>query len=122
MTQFIRKWRQKGYGILAVFLSAAPLVMAPEDAVAAAFENPLRFNTIEEFIEGALQAFVYIALPVVAFFIVFSGFKFLAAQGNQEELAKAKRNFMYVVVGASLALGAWALATLIKGTIDQLRG
>lgn len=122
MMQFIQRGRQKGYGILAVLLSAVPLLMAPEDALAAAFENPLRFNTIEEFIEGALQAFVYIALPVVAFFIVFSGFKFLAAQGNQEELAKAKRNFMYVVVGASLALGAWALAVLIKGTIDQLRG
>jgi len=122
MMQFIRRGRQKGYGILAVLLSAAPLMMAPEDALAAAFENPLRFSTIEEFIEGALQAFVYIALPVVAFFIVFSGFKFLAAQGNQEQLAQAKRNFMYVVVGASLALGAWALAVLIKGTIDQLRG
>lgn len=122
MMQFIQRGRQKGYGILAVLLSAVPLLMAPEDALAAAFENPLRFNTIEEFIEGTLQAFVYIALPVVAFFIVFSGFKFLAAQGNQEELMKAKKNFMYVVVGASLALGAWALAVLIKGTIDQLRG
>ncbi len=113
-----------GYSLTAAFLSGFPVVMVPESALAQSvtFENPLRFRTIDEFVEGILQAFVYIALPVVAFFIVFSGFKFLAAQGNPEALGKARENFKHVIIGAALALGAWALATLIKGTIDQLRG
>ncbi len=111
------------YRVAVVILAGLPLLFAPDPTLAAtAFESPLKFRTIEDFIQGVLQAFVYIALPVVAFFVVYSGFKFLTAQGNETKLKQAKDNFMYVIIGASLALGAWALALLIKGTIDQIRG
>ena len=123
MNNIVQKGKRIAYGFLGTVLAAIPLLFSPESAMAqTTFESPLRFKTIEDFVEGILQAFVYIALPVVAFFIVFSGFKFLTAQGNQEKLNEAKRNFYHVIIGASLALGAWALAVLIKGTIDQLRG
>jgi hypothetical protein len=52
--------------------------------------------------------------------IVVAGFQFVLAQGNEEALGKAKRNFMYVVLGATLILGAWVIATLIGGTVNQL--
>jgi len=83
--------------------------------------NPLAANSIAEFVELALQAFVAIALPIVGFFILVSGFFFITAQGNSGKLADAKKNFMYVIIGAILILGASALAALIGGTIDQLR-
>jgi hypothetical protein len=106
-----------------IFLMLVIFFLAPSITSAAErFESPLRFRTIEEFVGGALQAFVYIALPVVAFFVVFSGFKFIAAQGNEADLTKAKENFKHVIIGSALVLGAWALAVLIKGTVDQLRG
>jgi len=84
-------------------------------------ENPLAFNTIAEFVAGALQALVVIALPIVGFFIVLSGFMFISSRGDSEGLAKAKQNFVYVIIGSILILGAWALAQLIGGTIEQLR-
>ncbi|MEK7628267.1 MAG: hypothetical protein AAB421_02520 [Patescibacteria group bacterium] len=111
---------------LGTFLSAFALSYVPELAAAATdrFENPLRFQSIDAFIEGVLQAFVYIALPVVAFFFVLSGFKFLLATttGDGKGVGEAKKYFMNVVIGSSLVLGAWALAVLIKGTVDQIRG
>ena len=120
---FLRKVVQRGYGITIIVLAGMPFLFAPEPAVAAsAFESPLKFRTIEDFIQGVLQAFVYIALPIVAFFIVYAGFQFLTAQGNEGKLTTAKENFKNVIIGASLALGAWALAMLIKGTIDQIKG
>jgi len=88
---------------------------------AAKLENPLAFNSIGEFVAGALQALVLIALPIVGFFILLSGFLFISARGNKEQLAKAKTNFMWVIAGSILILGAWALAQLIEGTVNQLR-
>lgn len=82
--------------------------------------NPLKFDTISEFVAGALKVMVMIALPIVALFLVISGFKFISAQGNPGKLGEAKMNFVYVVLGALLILGAWVLANLIGGTVDQL--
>ncbi len=83
--------------------------------------NPLKFNSIQGFVEGFLQAVVYVGFPIAVLFVVYSGFKFVFAQGNPEDLAKAKKNFMWTIIGVGLFLGAWALAMMIKGTIAQLR-
>ena len=87
-----------------------------------AFEDILKpeFSTIPNFIAGALRALVMVAMPIIGLFIVYSGFLFVIARGNSEDLAKARRNFFYVIIGAILILGAWVLATLIGGTAAQL--
>ena len=84
--------------------------------------NPLRFKTIAEFIAGALQVLVMIALPIIVLFLVIAGFKFISAQGNEGKLGEAKKNFFYVIIGAGLIMGAWILAKLIAGTVSQLTG
>ena len=63
-----------------------------------------------------------IALPILTLFIVYSGFKFISAQGNSSKLEEAKKNFMYVIIGSLLILGAWVVATLVGGTVNQLTG
>lgn len=87
-------------------------------------QNPLnsQFSTIPNFISGVLKVLVIIALPIITLFIVYSGFKFVSAQGNSEKLGEAKRNFQYVILGAILILGAWLIATLIGGTVTQVVG
>ena len=107
-------------GFLLVVMSAALSAYAAEGG----FGNPLKdpYSTIPGFIEGALRVLVLIALPVLTLFFVYSGFKFIAAQGNSQKLSDAKMNFVYVVIGALLILGAWVIATLIGGTVSQLTG
>lgn len=83
--------------------------------------NPLQFGSMQEFVEGFLKAVVYVGFPIAVLFVVYSGFLFVFAQGNTEMLGKAKKNFLWTIVGVGLFLGAWALAKLIGGTIDQLR-
>lgn len=104
---------------------AVTLVLSlPLCAVAATGEldSPLNpaFSTIPGFIAGALKALVMIALPILTLFIVYSGFLFISAQGNESKLSEAKQNFKYVIIGALLILGAWVIATLIAGTVSQL--
>ena len=90
-----------------------------------ALENPLRdgLSSVAGFAEALLRAAVFILFPIAVVFIVYSGFLFIFAQGNSEDLSKAKRNFFWTIIGVALLLGAWALAMLIQGTIDPiLRG
>lgn len=101
---------------------AVATVTMPSLVFAAGFVNPLKdgLNTFSGFVEALLGAVVYIAFPIAVLFMVYSGFLFLFAQGNKDELATAKRNFLWTVIGVTLLLGAFALATLIKGTIEPL--
>ncbi len=85
-------------------------------------QNPLKFPDLSHFIEGFLKAIVMIALPLITVFIVYAGFKFIAARGNPGKLSEANKNFQYVILGAILILSAWVLATLIGGTVTQLLG
>ena len=86
--------------------------------------NPLNssFSSIPNFIAGALKVMVQVAIPIIALFMVYAGFKFVTARGNSEQITSAKENFMYVIIGAILILGAWVIATLIGGTISQVAG
>ena len=105
----------------ALFLTASAItIVYAQECVGIC--NPLRFDNIQDFVAGALKALVIIALPILAFFIVYSGFLFISARGNSSKLGEAKQNFLYVIIGAVLILGAWILATLIGGTVSQLTG
>ena len=86
--------------------------------------NPLNSNasSIPQFIASALKALVIIALPFITLFFVYSGFLFIKARGNPGELATAKMNFVYLIIGTLLILGAWILAALLAGTVNQLTG
>ena len=102
------------------FLLAMTLTTEAQEGL----KNPLNssFSSVPAFIAGALKALALIALPIITLFLVISGFLFVTAQGNQEKLATAKKNFFYVVIGALLILGAWIIATLIAGTVNQIVG
>lgn len=104
--------------ILFVYLLAsAPLLVR-----AAELQSPLKFPDLSSLIEGLLRSIVYISFPIISLFVVYAGFKFLTAQGNETKLTSAKENIRYVILGALLILGAWALAQLLGGTVNELRG
>ena len=106
---------------LALIAWAAALPVFAQSA-GATLENPLRFDSIERFIEGVLQAIVMVALPIIVAFMVYAGFKYIFARGNVSKIGEAHKNFTYVIIGTILILGAWVLATLIGGTVTQLLG
>jgi hypothetical protein len=103
---------------LAALLTAVPALAQGQ------LQNPLnsQFSSIPAFIAGALKVLVIVALPIITLFIVVSGFMFVFARGNESKLSEARKNFVYVIIGALLILGAWMIATLIGGTVTQLVG
>lgn len=83
-------------------------------------KNPIKVDTITQFIEILLNAVLVIGVPIVALAIIYCGFLFVKAQGNGEEIKKAKSAFMYTIVGAFLLLGAWVLAKAIGSTVNEI--
>jgi len=84
------------------------------------FKNPSSLPDIQSFLANFLKAIVQIALPIITLFVVYSGFLFIAARGNEVKITQAKNNFLYVIIGATLILGAWILATLLGATAKSV--
>jgi hypothetical protein len=114
---------RKIFVYIAALVWTLPLI-ASAQTTGAGIQNPLNasYSTIPTFIAGFLKVMVQIGLPIVALFLLLSGFQFIKARGNPEKLNDAKNNFVYVIIGASLILGAWVLATLIGNTVSQVVG
>jgi hypothetical protein len=112
----------------AFFASVVGIVAFVPGAIAFAqqstLQNPLnpQYSSIQAFIAGALKILVIVALPIIVLFIVVAGFMFVFARGNESKISEARKNFVYVIIGALLILGAWMIANLIGGTVTQLVG
>lgn len=113
--QTIRKIRALGPLALTLF----PLVTLAQNQT---LKNPANVQDFQTFIANFLKAVVEISLPILTLFIVYSGFMFVTARGNEKKLEDAKHNFLYVILGSILILGAWVLATLIAATATQVLG
>ena len=88
---------------------------------ATSIDNPLGEDMdIIDFLKRLFVNIVKIAFPFLVLFMMWSGFMFVEARGNEEKLKKAKKNFLYVVIGALLVLGAWTIATVLKGTVNEI--
>lgn len=85
-------------------------------------KNPLgSTNDLVSFLRLILRYLTIIAIPILVVLFIWIGFKFVLAQGNPADIAKARQAFYWTVIGAALVLGADALLTVISGTVQQLR-
>lgn len=83
-------------------------------------ENPLSVKTLPALLQKILEIMAQIMLPIVVLAIIYTGFLFVKAQGNKDELTKAKNALFWTVVGGVIVLGATVLAAAIKGTISNI--
>lgn len=85
--------------------------------------NPLGPNgptSIEGFLVKVLDGAIKIGTPIVALAIIYCGFLFVKAQGNPEEITKAKEALMYTLIGAAILLGAVAISKLVVETVTTI--
>jgi len=97
---------------------AAMVVLAPLGVDAASgFQNPLVFKFIADILRGFILAVIYVGTPVLAVFVVWTGFLFVSALGNPEGIKKAKSMAIKVAIGGTLLLSLWAMVRLVEGTL-----
>jgi len=82
--------------------------------------NPLSENCLTALISKLLVLVTYIGGIVAVFFIIYAGFLFVMAQGNEEGLKTAKKTLLYTVIGVGIILGANAIQIMLTGTLTSL--
>ena len=82
--------------------------------------NPIGIDSIRELVKSILDIVIAVGTPIAVLFLVFSGFKFVTAQGNPSKITEARQYFMWTLVGIVILLGAGLLSEIVKGTIEQL--
>jgi len=85
-------------------------------------ENPLKgIGSIPELIEVILKIVFKIGSWVLAMFIIYVGYMFVAAKGKPEDIQKAKEALKYTLIGGAILLGAFVIAEAIVGTVTALQ-
>ena len=101
-------------------LALSLLVLAPIFVSAATFENPLLISYIRNILRGFVLAVIYVGTPALAAFIVWTGFLFVASQGNEQGLRKAKGMALDVLIGGFFLLALWVLVQIAGNTLAGL--
>ncbi len=83
-------------------------------------DNPLQVSDLNNFIVGLLNALIKIGIPIMTVFLVYSGLRLVMARGNETELVDAKKNLLWVIIGAAILLGGWTIVKVLKGTFDEI--
>ncbi len=88
--------------------------------VSADLVNPLESDTFAELVENIAKIVAQIGFPIAALAIIYSGFLFVSARGNEKQLEDAKRTFFWTIIGTAILLGAWAIAIAVQTFITEL--
>lgn len=83
-------------------------------------DNPLaNIDSLEELLVALLNIFIVLMIPVIVFFIIYAGFKYVVAQGNPSKIEEAHRTLLYAIIGGVLVLAAVAISEIIANTVNQ---
>ena len=83
-------------------------------------ENPLNgINSIDGLLVAILNIIMILMVPVIVFFIIYAGFKYVTAQGNAHQVEDATRALTYAIIGGVLILGAIAISQIIQNVVSS---
>jgi hypothetical protein len=82
--------------------------------------NPLSSCTIQDLLGKVLDAAIAIGTVVVTIMLVYCGFLFVVAQGNEEKIRDARSALVWTVIGALILLGAKVISSVIANTAGSL--
>ena len=83
--------------------------------------NPLNnIDSLPKFMEVILGAVVQIGTIILTLAIVYVGFLFVQAQGNEEKIKAARSSLMWTVIGGLVLLGASTIGKVIESTVGAL--
>ena len=72
--------------------------------------------TLNDYILWLIEIVQAVGTPLLVVAIIYTGFKFVSAQGNEEELSKAKVMILWTLVGAAVIISAQVIAGYIQDT------
>ncbi len=128
--KFILKYREVFFTLALFAIMLMPVLVygdqtgspAPTAQGSHVLQNPLgnNVNSICGLVIALLRAVMVIGIPIAVLFIVWAGFKFVLAQGRPAELTIARKNFVAVLIGIGIFVGASLIANVVVNTLQDL--
>ncbi|MCE9644044.1 hypothetical protein K8Q93_02275 [Candidatus Parcubacteria bacterium] len=118
------------YAYTLLALLSAPYLLRAEGAVdnpspvtggSGILRNPINANNIQDLLGLIMNVITILVLPFAIFFLVRTGFFFATAGGNEDKISRAKTDFLYVVIGLAIILGAQLIGAILQNTLNSLR-
>lgn len=72
--------------------------------------------TLQDFINLLIQIIQLVGIPMLAMAIIYAGFLLMTAGDNEQQRTKGKMWVVWVLVGATIVLGARVISDMIYGT------
>lgn len=83
--------------------------------------NPLNnIDSLPDFLNAILDAIVTLGTILLTLAIIYVGFLFVVAQGNEEKIKSARSALMWTVIGGLILLGAKTIGMVIASTVGAL--
>lgn len=99
---------------ICIIMILVPFIAGAEcENVEGSIPNPIRACTFGMLIDDLTEIILIIGLPLAALMIIFSGFKFVTAGGNEEQIKKARQMFYWTIIGAAVIIGARVIAKAV---------
>ena len=102
-------------------LSAVPMVAAAQvtGPTAAGGNYVGTVQSPRTILQNVTNTLASLFLFAAVIYLILAGYQYLTAGGDTEKFDKAKRNFMYAIVGIAVGLLAYALPGLVSQFLTQ---
>lgn len=109
--------------LVGTFALAEDKVPGPGEPDPVQFEltNPIKADNFIQLLNLIVDAAMLVLVPLIVIAIMWTGFLFIKARGNDTELTKAKQMFFYVIIGAAIILASKLIITFVSSTIESLK-
>lgn len=81
-------------------------------------KNPFAFGTVEELVNKILDIVIKVGTVLALFFLIYAGFLYVTAGGNETKLKAAHATFLATLIGVAIILGAKAISVLLQNTAN----
>ncbi len=80
-------------------------------------QNPLKADNVQQVILLAVNVAIYVGVSFAILAIIFVGFKFVFAQGNEAKLKEAKFWLLYIIIGLAILISAKVIVEIVANTL-----
>ena len=107
--------------VFLVFLLPIIVLAQGGSNITTKIDNPLSADSLFCFLKDVLDVFLTVGIIIAVLFMVYAGFLFVTARGNETQLGTAKKAFLGAVIGPAIIMGVWVIAKAIVGPVNAIR-
>jgi uncharacterized membrane protein len=106
---------KKIFSVIIFFILSFGIVFGEPGTIKSPLEGA-GITSISKLLEVIINGVTIVAIPIIVLAFIYAGFKFVAAQGNSNEVSEAKKIFLYTMAGAAIILGSNVILEVVVNT------